>query len=169
MLAQLVETVFRPASHIPPAVAHHSNQPLRLSWGKGRWGKRFFFLLVFLSACPLSASPSTSPILYFLFVQLSSAQPSFSLLFPFPSCPFISFILPSQAEIIYSQVPSRLTLHLGSPRPSPHDGTLTQPWAQSLITLQPWVWFRAPLDLHASFTRVSRRETRQQILLLPLN
>ncbi|KAH8124020.1 hypothetical protein LI328DRAFT_134791 [Trichoderma asperelloides] len=129
-------------------------------------GKKVFSLLVFLCFSSLCFSPNLTPFCVFCLLssaQLSSSPLSHSPLSPLPSCPFISFVLPSQAEIIYSQVPSKLTLHLGSPRPSPHDGTLTQPWAQSPITLQPWVWFRAPLDLHASFTRVSRRETRQRI------
>lgn len=31
----------------------------------------------------------------------------------------------------------------------------------------PWVWFRAPLDWHASFAWVTDRETQQRVLQLP--
>jgi hypothetical protein len=150
-LAQLVETVLRPASHIPPAVARHINQPWRIS-GERQMGRKVVFCSS-VGACSHSAASLTLNLTHSTSSVCSAAL---------PSSPFISFRLPSRSKIIYSRVPSKLTLHLGSPRPSPHDGTLTQPGAQSPTTT--WVWFRA-----SSFAGVYRRETRQRIFLLPLN
>ncbi|KAL7965888.1 hypothetical protein HDV63DRAFT_184668 [Trichoderma sp. SZMC 28014] len=162
VLALLVETVLPCISH--SSGCRSSQQPtVGHLLEEADEEKGCFFACPALLGYLLCSASHPQPHTFSGTSSVCSAQ----LLAALPSTPFISFRLPSQAKIIYSQVPSKLTLHLGSPRPSAHDGTLTQPCAQSPTTSACHGLSVVPSAF--SFTRVSCRETRQRIFLLLLN